>query len=85
MKDEPIPMNTRPTFRQSINAYEAQLISAALKEADNNLVRTAGILGFNSYQSLCSLLNGRHKALRPKPKQNRPYLRGQGEWVKEAL
>lgn len=57
-------LGTHKSFREKVLAYEAKLISEALRDAKGNLRLASELLGFDRYQRLQSILNTRHKGLR---------------------
>lgn len=88
-------MSERKTFHEQVHEFEARLIADALNEA-GQITRAARLLGFKHHQSLISLLDGRHSALRTAPKFGRGRNRSvrpasgkkkrhEGDWFKEAL
>jgi len=63
------------SFNDAVLRYEAHIIKLALRDSGGAVTRAAHLLGFKHHQSLISLLNGRHKALRFGPKPIAPRRR----------
>ncbi len=69
------------SLRKAVHRYEKMLIERALKDAGGVVSKASMLLGFKHYQSLISILNGRHRGLL---KERTPILRRRRSVFKKA-